>query len=152
MVYGRNHFCANITTTQLSESFNSHLRHYLKSTNNVLEFFSHFEKLLENLRHNELDSNYNMSQRLPILRVEVLLLKNSRDVYTPKIFNFFQKSIRSLWTWFLIHAMIFHHCLSTRFACIGVLENIRLSSILQTKQLFAVVTNLSLLGFYVVMH
>ena len=36
MVYGRNHFCANIMITQLSESFNSHLRHYLKSTNNVL--------------------------------------------------------------------------------------------------------------------
>ena len=94
MVYGRNHFCANMTTTQLSESFNSRLRHYLKSTNNVLEFFSHFERLLEDLRHNELDSNYDMSQRLPVLRVEVLLLKNSRDVYTPKIFNFFQEEYK----------------------------------------------------------
>ena len=94
MVYGRNHFCANIMTTQLSESFNSCLRHYLKSTNNVLEIFSHFERLLENLRHNELDSNYDMSQHLPVLRVEVLLLKDSRDVYTRKIFNFFQEEYK----------------------------------------------------------
>ena len=94
MVYGRNHFCINITTTQLSESFNSRLRHYLKSTNNVLEFFSHFERLLEDLRHNELDSNYDMRHRLSVLRVEVLLLKNSRDVYTPKIFNFFQEEYK----------------------------------------------------------
>ena len=94
MVYGRNHFCANITTTQLSESFLSRLRHYLKSANNVLEFFSHFERFLTDLCHNELDSNYEMSQRLPVLRVEVLLLKNSRDVYTPKIFNFFQEEYK----------------------------------------------------------
>ena len=94
MVYGRNHFCANIMTTQLSESFNSRLRHYLKSTNNVLEFFSHFERLLEDLHHNELNSSYDMSQRLPVLRVEVLLLKNARDVYTPKIFNFFQEEYK----------------------------------------------------------
>ena len=94
MVYGRNHFCTNIMTTQLSESFNSRLRHYLKSTNNVLEFFSHFERLLEDLHHNELNSSYDMSQRLPVLRVEVLLLKNARDVYTPKIFNFFQEEYK----------------------------------------------------------
>ena len=77
MVYGRNHFCANIMTTQLSESFNSH-----------------FERLLEDLHHNELNSSYDMSQRLPVLRVEVLLLKNARDVYTPKIFNFFQEEYK----------------------------------------------------------
>ncbi|XP_075645271.1 protein FAR1-RELATED SEQUENCE 5-like [Castanea sativa] len=35
-----------------------------------------------------------MSQRLPVLRVEVLLLKNSRDVYTPKIFIFFQEEYK----------------------------------------------------------
>ena len=41
-----------------------------------------------------MDSNYDMSQRLPVLRVEVLLLKSSRDVYTPKIFNFFQEEYK----------------------------------------------------------
>ena len=91
MVYGRHTFCANITTTQLSESFNSRLRDYLKSTYNVLEFFRHFERVLDDLRYNELESNYDMSQRLPVLKVEVLLLKNSREVYTPKIFNLFQQ-------------------------------------------------------------
>ena len=36
----------------------------------------------------------------------------------PKSLISFKKSIRSLWTWLLIHAMIFHHCLSTWLICI----------------------------------
>jgi zinc finger SWIM domain-containing protein 3 len=86
-------FCKH-TTRQLSESFNSRLRDYLKSTYNVMEFFRHFERVLDDLRYNELQSNYDMSQRLPVLKVEVLLLKNSRDVYTPKIFNLFQQEYK----------------------------------------------------------
>uniref|UniRef100_A0A7N2M262 SWIM-type domain-containing protein n=1 Tax=Quercus lobata TaxID=97700 RepID=A0A7N2M262_QUELO len=73
------------------------LNSYFQSSNSfAAEFKSCMcdHELLEDLRHNELDSNYDMSQRLPVLRVEVLLLKNSRDVYTPKIFNFFQEEYK----------------------------------------------------------
>ena len=57
LVYGRNTFSAGATTTQLSESFNGHSRLYMKSTYNVLEFFTHFERLINDMRYKEIESN-----------------------------------------------------------------------------------------------
>ncbi|XP_057440588.1 protein FAR1-RELATED SEQUENCE 5-like [Lotus japonicus] len=87
LVYGRHTFSAGATTTQLSESFNGRLRLYMKSTFNVLEFFRNFERLLEDMRYKEIESNYEMSQKMPSLNMNILLLKNARDVFTPAIFS-----------------------------------------------------------------
>jgi zinc finger SWIM domain-containing protein 3 len=87
LVYGRNTFSAGATTTQLSESFNGRLRLYMKSTYNVLEFFRHFERLIEDMRYKEIESNYEMSQKMPSLNMNIMLLKTARDVYTPTIFS-----------------------------------------------------------------
>ncbi|KAK2388554.1 protein FAR1-RELATED SEQUENCE [Trifolium repens] len=87
LVYGRNTFSAGATTTQLSESFNGRLRLYMKSTYNVLEFFRHFERLIEDMHYKEIESNYEMSQKMPSLNMNIMLLKTARDVYTPTIFS-----------------------------------------------------------------
>ncbi|KAK2429529.1 protein FAR1-RELATED SEQUENCE [Trifolium repens] len=87
LVYGRNTFSAGATSTQLSESFNGRLRLYMKSTYNVLEFFRHFERLIEDMRYKEIESNYEMSQKMPSLNMNIMLLKTARDVYTPTIFS-----------------------------------------------------------------
>lgn len=59
----------------------------MKSTFNVLEFFRNFERLLEDMRYKEIESNYEMSQKMPSLTMDIMLLKNTRDVYKPLIFN-----------------------------------------------------------------
>lgn len=58
----------------------------MKSTFNVLEFFKNFDKLLEDLRYKELESNYDMNQRLPSLDVDILLLtSNKRCIHTNNV-------------------------------------------------------------------
>ena len=86
-VYGRHTFSAGATTTQLSESFNGRLRLYMKPTFNVLEFFRNFERLLDDMRYKEVESKYEMSQKMPSLNMNIMLLRNTRDVYTPTIFS-----------------------------------------------------------------
>ncbi|KAH7658220.1 FHY3/FAR1 family protein [Dioscorea alata] len=69
MVYSRHTFSAGIRSTQLCESFNSRMKCYVKPRFNVLEFFTRFEKLLDDVRYQELESNYEMSQLKPALKM-----------------------------------------------------------------------------------
>ncbi|XP_058757584.1 protein FAR1-RELATED SEQUENCE 9-like [Vicia villosa] len=39
------------------------------------------------MRYKEIESNYEMSQKTPPLSMNIMLLKNARDVYTPTIFR-----------------------------------------------------------------
>ncbi|KAH7661786.1 FHY3/FAR1 family protein [Dioscorea alata] len=91
MVYGRHTFSAGIRSTQLCESFNSRMKCYVKPRFNVLEFFTRFEKLLDDVRYQELESNYEMSQLKPALKMNVPILRNARDIYTSKVFDLFQQ-------------------------------------------------------------
>lgn len=59
----------------------------MKPTFNVLEFFINFERLLDDMRYKEVESNYEMSQKMPPLNMNIMLLRNARDVYTLTIFS-----------------------------------------------------------------
>ncbi|OMO86944.1 Zinc finger, PMZ-type [Corchorus olitorius] len=90
MAYGRKTFSAGLRTTQLSESFNKDLKMHLRVTLDVVRFFKHYENALMDKRHNELDAIYDMTQRLPNLKVDIPLLKHARAVYTSSMFDKFQ--------------------------------------------------------------
>ncbi|XP_009801826.2 protein FAR1-RELATED SEQUENCE 5-like [Nicotiana sylvestris] len=90
MTYGRNTFSAGMRSTQLSESFNGFLRGYLKSDLDIVQFFKHFQRSVDDKRANENKSNFDMTQRISILKVKFPLLVHAREVYTPTIFDMFQ--------------------------------------------------------------
>ena len=90
MVYGRNTFFAGKKSTQLSESFNSLLKDYLKSDLDIVQFFKHFQRAVDDVRYNEVRANYDMSQKIPTLKVNVPLLRHARDIYTGAVFTMFQ--------------------------------------------------------------
>ncbi|KAM0846990.1 hypothetical protein ACQ4PT_055318 [Festuca glaucescens] len=50
LVYGRNTFCAQMTTTQRSESMNTELKRYISVKYDMLTFFHHFEQLVSDKR------------------------------------------------------------------------------------------------------
>ncbi|XP_052196221.1 protein FAR1-RELATED SEQUENCE 5-like [Diospyros lotus] len=91
MPYGRHAFYADIKSAQLSESLNTNLKKYLKSDLDVLQFFKHFGRVVNDWRYKELEASYDMSQHMPRLLGDVILLRRARDVYTPKIFELFQQ-------------------------------------------------------------
>ncbi|KAM3343126.1 hypothetical protein P3S68_028092 [Capsicum galapagoense] len=99
MTYERNTFSAGMRSTQLSESFNASLRGYLKFDLDIVQFFKHFQRLVDDKRVNENKSNFDMTQRIPILKVKLSLLIHAREVYTPTIFNMFQNEVKGYY-WF----------------------------------------------------
>ena len=90
MVYGRNTFSAGKKSTQLCKSFNSLLKDYLKFDLDIVQFFKHFQRAVDDVRYNEVCANYDISQKIPTLKVNVPLLRDARDIYTGTVFIMFQ--------------------------------------------------------------
>ncbi|XP_062158768.1 protein FAR1-RELATED SEQUENCE 5-like [Alnus glutinosa] len=55
----KNAFTLGVRSTQLSESLNGDLKAYLKSDLGIVEFFQHFERVVEQKRHKELKAEFN---------------------------------------------------------------------------------------------
>ncbi|KAB1211750.1 Protein FAR1-RELATED SEQUENCE 5 [Morella rubra] len=90
IAYERHNFCADINSAQLHENFAANLKKYLKSDADVLPFFKHLGKVVNDWHYRELESNYDMSQHMPRLMGDVILLKQAREIYTSKMFELFQ--------------------------------------------------------------
>ncbi|XP_058088423.1 protein FAR1-RELATED SEQUENCE 5-like [Magnolia sinica] len=101
MVYGRNTFCADMKSTQRSESMNGVLKKYLSSKYNLLRFFTHYEQVVAERRCKESKADFNMRQSTPILFADVTMLKEAAKSYTPEIFEIFQNEYKK----WLSHAM-----------------------------------------------
>ncbi|KAM3325841.1 hypothetical protein P3S67_000966 [Capsicum chacoense] len=56
-------------STQLSESFNRSLRAYLKFDLDIVQFYKHFKRSVDDKRANESKSNFNMTQRISMLKI-----------------------------------------------------------------------------------
>ncbi|XP_004295506.1 PREDICTED: protein FAR1-RELATED SEQUENCE 5-like [Fragaria vesca subsp. vesca] len=93
--YVKRPWSAGIRSTQLSESFKSTLKNYLDSDQNVSEFFTHFERMVADKRHKELEAEYDLCFRLPIVKMNVKMLYEARKVYTKVIFEEFQNQFES---------------------------------------------------------
>ncbi|KAL6563674.1 hypothetical protein OROGR_002633 [Orobanche gracilis] len=93
LVYGRQHFCADILSTQRSESMNSVLKRYVSHKSNLLLFFGQFERLIEDRRYEELREDTRNNQSKVHLSNEFEILKHAREVYTHKSFLVFQAEL-----------------------------------------------------------
>ncbi|XP_075093778.1 protein FAR1-RELATED SEQUENCE 5-like [Nicotiana tabacum] len=91
MTYGRNVFSASMRSTQLSESFNGSLRGYLKSDLDIVQFFKHFQRAIDDKCANESKSNFDITQRISVLKVKLPLLIHAREIYNVTIFDLFEK-------------------------------------------------------------
>ena len=53
LVYGRQHFCAGLTTTQRSESINNYFKKYFKKKQTLREFVDQYDKAVACRREKE---------------------------------------------------------------------------------------------------
>ncbi|BBN69248.1 hypothetical protein Prudu_843S001100 [Prunus dulcis] len=83
----------DITTTQRSESMNSCIKKYVSYKYDLLRFFQHFQRLVEDRRYEELKAEFKASQSSPTLSFPVEILKHAANVYTPKVFKVFQDEL-----------------------------------------------------------
>jgi len=61
----KNAFTLGVRSTQLSESLNGDLKAYLKSDLGIVEFFQHFERVVEQKRHKKLRLNIMLDKNCP---------------------------------------------------------------------------------------
>ncbi|KAK2971627.1 hypothetical protein RJ640_003447 [Escallonia rubra] len=81
-----------VQSTQLSESMNAKLKKSLKSKLDIPTFFKLFAMVVSEKRYKEVEVEYNVKEKMSRVKVSCLpLLKQAGKVYTPKIFELFQK-------------------------------------------------------------
>ncbi|XP_058085585.1 protein FAR1-RELATED SEQUENCE 5-like [Magnolia sinica] len=90
LVYGKKVFCADMKSTQRCESLNKDLKRYLHPGQNILRFFEHFERLVDDRRNAELEANFKMIQSSPTVMFPINILEHAVSVYTTTIFKLFQ--------------------------------------------------------------
>ncbi|CAL5201418.1 unnamed protein product [Lathyrus oleraceus] len=90
--YVRKKFSAGMRSIQLSESFNYELKNHLKSDLNLVQFFTHFERVVNKQRNNESEADYESRHELPKLKMKrAPMLVQAGSIYTPTIFEEFQE-------------------------------------------------------------
>ncbi|XP_021742797.1 protein FAR1-RELATED SEQUENCE 5-like [Chenopodium quinoa] len=97
LVYGRQTFCADMSTTQRSESMNAQLRRYSSNKNHLCQFFEHFERLLNDRRYEESVADFKTKHSSPALPYPVRILKHASTIYTAEVFELFQCQIWKAW-------------------------------------------------------
>ncbi|XP_042387960.1 protein FAR1-RELATED SEQUENCE 5-like [Zingiber officinale] len=91
LVYGRQMFCADMTTTQRSESMNSIVKRYVTYQHKFLDFFNHFQRLLDDRRYEELKADFKSNTSVPCLLFPIQILKHASYIYTPEVYKFFEQ-------------------------------------------------------------
>lgn len=91
VAYGRNTFFIETNGTHLVELLSDKLRSFLGPDIGVLQFFKHFENVVNEQRYRELESTLDMGRHAPVLMANAILLKHPSETYTPKAFEVFQR-------------------------------------------------------------
>ena len=63
-------------TTQLNESFNADLKDCLCTDLNIVDFFTHFERVVNQKQYKELDAKYNSKHKFPRLKLKSSTMLN----------------------------------------------------------------------------
>ncbi|XP_004490690.1 protein FAR1-RELATED SEQUENCE 5-like [Cicer arietinum] len=93
--YMKEAFTLGMRSTQLSESLNAHFKSGMKPNVDIIQFFKHFERVVEEKRSNELSYEYESSHKLARLRYELSpILIQMRYVYTHVVFELFQNEFK----------------------------------------------------------
>jgi zinc finger SWIM domain-containing protein 3 len=82
----RDVFSLGVRSTQLSESFNNALKNHLKSDFDIVRFLKHFERIVQEKRRREVESEFESRKKLPRRQMSTLMLVQASEVYTPIIF------------------------------------------------------------------
>ncbi|XP_043721025.1 protein FAR1-RELATED SEQUENCE 1-like [Telopea speciosissima] len=83
-------------STQLSESINADLKDYTKCTLDIVQFFKHFVRVVNDKRANELKAEFDSRNKLPKNAYKhTPIMVQASKVYTPLIFGLFHDEYES---------------------------------------------------------
>ncbi|XP_020574295.1 protein FAR1-RELATED SEQUENCE 5-like isoform X1 [Phalaenopsis equestris] len=88
--YNRHIFCADIKSTLRNESLSSLLKKYLSPQLDLLSFFKHYERVVDEHRYAELQADFHASQSFPRIPPSKML-RQAANLYTPAVFEIFRR-------------------------------------------------------------
>ncbi|XP_030958312.1 protein FAR1-RELATED SEQUENCE 5-like [Quercus lobata] len=95
--YVKRIFTAEMKTTQLSESFNVDLKDCLRTDLNIVEFFTYFERVVNQKQDKELEAEYKSRHKFPRLKLKSSpMLNQVATVYMPTLFDLFQIEVEEI--------------------------------------------------------
>ncbi|KAL7233673.1 hypothetical protein ACSBR1_017315 [Camellia fascicularis] len=93
-VYMKYLFTAGMRSTQLSESLNAALKRYLQADHNIVQLFTHFNRIVVDKRYKEVKTIYNSRQQLPRMKLKRSpILNQVVNLYTLPIFDLFYNKL-----------------------------------------------------------
>ncbi|RRT85662.1 hypothetical protein BHE74_00009371 [Ensete ventricosum] len=90
LVYGRETFYADMKSVQQKESISTELKKYLGNGRELPSFFEHYERILSQRRHAELQDDFDANQstqKPPSMR----MLRQAANAYTPAAYRMFER-------------------------------------------------------------
>lgn len=93
-VYGREYFCAGMTTTQRSENVNSFVKGYVNRTLCINDFILQYKKAVMDWREKELQADYQSKHSKPVFISLLRFEREAAKMYTRKVFSIFQKQLK----------------------------------------------------------
>ena len=76
-----------------NKSMNNELKGYITVKYDILTFFEHFERLVEDERYEEVKCDFKATQSTPKLKSDLRILRHAARIYTPAIFKIFQEQV-----------------------------------------------------------
>ncbi|KAK4424208.1 hypothetical protein Salat_1614200 [Sesamum alatum] len=73
---------------------NSVLKRYVSYKHNLLQFFHHFDRLIDERHYQELKADLRTCHSTPVASFPVEILKHAASVYTHEVFELFQDELR----------------------------------------------------------
>jgi zinc finger SWIM domain-containing protein 3 len=89
--FGQNTFFVDVKGFHLGEVLSHNLRSYLNPDHDVVQFFNHFERVVDEQRCKEIEASDEMKGCFPKLMGNVIMLKHASVAYTPRAFEVFQQ-------------------------------------------------------------
>ncbi|XP_027165586.1 protein FAR1-RELATED SEQUENCE 12-like [Coffea eugenioides] len=78
-------------STLLSENLNATIKNHLRLDHDLVQFFRHFNRVVDEKRHNALIAEYEMRQKLPMVGLrQTPMLVHASETYLPIVFVAFQ--------------------------------------------------------------
>ncbi|CAL9165329.1 protein FAR1-RELATED SEQUENCE 5-like [Musa acuminata AAA Group] len=90
LVYGRETFYVDMKSVQQKESISTELKKYLGNGKELPSFFEHYERILSERRHAELQDDFDANQstqKPPSMR----MLRQAANAYTPAAYRMFER-------------------------------------------------------------
>ncbi|XP_039130859.1 protein FAR1-RELATED SEQUENCE 5-like [Dioscorea cayenensis subsp. rotundata] len=92
-VYSRDYFCADMSTTQRSESINKFFKGFLSRKMMLMDFVQGVEKALIRRREKEIEADFKMNNVHPSLMLHMPIEEEASKLYTPAMFAKFQEEL-----------------------------------------------------------